>query len=116
MGTVLNVLIFIPLGLYLGILQHKWSFVAKALTCTIISLAIETFQYILAIGAFDITDVITNLTGGFIGLIIYNILEKIMQHPTKAQRFINLFAAIGTIGMIILLFMLKMDMLPIRYQ
>lgn len=114
--TILNILIFIPLGIYVAILKNNWNTIKKFFTCFLVSLAIESLQYMLAIGAFDITDVITNTTGGIIGLAIYYLLKKMMNSNQKAHRFINIIAATGTIIMIVLLFMLKMNMLPVRYQ
>lgn len=116
MGTILNILVFIPLGIYISALFNSWSFFSKTFICLMASLIIESFQYILAIGAFDITDIITNTTGGIIGIIIFHLFERSMGNRNKAIRVINIFATIGTIGMIILLLMLKMDMLPIRYR
>ncbi len=116
LGTILNILVFIPLGIYISILQKRLSIFGKVLICMLISLLIESLQYVMAIGALDITDVITNTTGGIIGIIIYAILVKILSNSFTAQKVVNILAAIGTIGMIILLFMLKMNMLPLRYQ
>jgi glycopeptide antibiotics resistance protein len=115
-GTILNILIFIPLGIYLSILKNSWNIATKIFTCFLFSFAIESLQYLLAIGAFDITDVITNTSGGVIGTGIYHMLKKILNNNQKAHSLINMLASAGTICMIILLFMLKMNMLPVRYQ
>lgn len=41
-----------------------------------LSLFIEVVQYVFALGATDVDDIILNLIGGFIGLIIFKIAEK----------------------------------------
>jgi glycopeptide antibiotics resistance protein len=70
----------------------------------------------LRVGAFDITDTITNTLGGIIGLLIFKAIEKVFKNSVKAQKFINITAAIGTVFMILMLLLLKMNMLPLRYQ
>ena len=113
---ILNVLIFVPLGIYTGMLFDKWIFGKNLFFFFLFSLIVEGLQFILAIGAFDITDVITNTLGGIIGLIIFKGLDKAFNNGVRAQKFINIIAAIGTVFMILLLVLLKMNMLPVRYQ
>ena len=76
----------------------------------------EGIQFILGIVAFDVTDIITNTLGGIIGLLIFKAIEKVLKNNLKAQKFINIIAALGTVLMILLLFLLKLNMLPIRYK
>jgi glycopeptide antibiotics resistance protein len=70
----------------------------------------------LRVGAVDITDTITNTLGGIIGLLVFKAIEKLFKNSVKAQKFINITAAIGTVLMILMLLLLKMNMLPVRYQ
>ena len=114
--TILNILIFVPLGIYAGILFKKWTTGKKFLFFFLVSLGFEALQFILKIGAFDITDIINNTLGGIIGFGIFKTIERILNDNRKAHKLINLFATIGTIVMIALLVLLKMNMLPIRYQ
>jgi glycopeptide antibiotics resistance protein len=114
--NILNVVIFVPLGVYVGILFEKPLFGKKLFFIFSLSLLVEGLQYILRVGAFDITDIITNTLGGIIGLMIFKGLEKAFNDHGKAQRFINKIAATGTALMILLLVLLKMNMLPVRYQ
>jgi len=113
---IMNVLIFVPLGIYAGILFKRWIVGKALLLFFLISLICEGFQYILALGVFDITDLIDNTLGGIIGLMIYKGIEKVFKNSVKAQKLINIIATIGTILMIVLLFLLKMDKLWIRYH
>jgi glycopeptide antibiotics resistance protein len=114
--NILNIMIFTPLGVYAGILFERWIFGKKLFFAFLISLIVEALQFILAVGAFDITDIITNTLGGIIGLLLFNAIEKRFNTRVKAQKFINITAAIGTALMILLLVLLKMNMLPVRYQ
>lgn len=114
--SILNVIIFVPLGIYTGILFRRWTIGKKVFFFFLISLICEVLQYVLGIGTSDITDIITNTSGGIIGLMIYKAIEKIFNNSAKAQKFINIIAATGTVLMIVLLLLLKLNMLPIRYQ
>lgn len=113
---ILNVMIFVPLGIYVGVLFRRWTFGKKVFFLSFISLIVEGLQFLLSVGAFDITDIITNTLGGIIGLVIFEAIEKVFNNSDKAQKFINIVAAIGTVLMVSLLLLLKMNMLPVRYQ
>ncbi|WP_275351543.1 VanZ family protein, partial [Enterococcus faecium] len=63
-----NVIIFIPFGLLLNVNFKEIGFLPKFAFVLVLSLTFEIIQFIFAIGATDITDVITNTVGGFLGL------------------------------------------------
>jgi glycopeptide antibiotics resistance protein len=113
---IMNVIIFVPLGIYAGILFKRWVWGKNLFFFFLISLIVEGLQFILGAGAFDITDIITNTSGGIIGLVIFKAIEKLFKNSVKAQRFINIIAAIGTIVMILFLLLLKTNNLWIKYQ
>lgn len=113
---IMNVVIFVPLGIYAGIVFKRWLTGKQLFLFFLISLIIEGSQYILALGVFDITDIINNTLGGIIGLMIYKGIEKAFKNRDKAQKFINILATIGTFLMILFLFLLKTNNLGIRYQ
>ncbi len=106
---ILNVIIFLPLGIYAGILFKRWIIGKKLFLFFLISLICEGCQFILAIGAFDITDIINNTLGGIIGLMIFKGIEKLFKNSIRAQKFINVIATAGTILMILLLLLLKLN-------
>jgi glycopeptide antibiotics resistance protein len=113
---ILNVVIFVPLGIYAGVLFTKQAFGANLFFFFLFSSMFEVLQFVLRVGAFDITDIITNTLGGIVGLMIFKAIEQLFKNSVKAQKFINIIAAIGTVLMISLLLLLKMNMLPVRYQ
>ena len=113
---ILNVLIFIPLGIYLGILLKKTSRMKKVLIFSIVSLSLELQQYIFKLGAFDITDVITNSFGGMLGLILLRVMYQLIKNELKTQKIINVLAGIGSLTILSFLVLLKLNLLPIRYQ
>ena len=100
---IMNGVIFIPLGIYLEMIFSKWSVIKKVLAIIFISLVCEILQYIMAIGASDITDIINNTIGGAIGLLSMNMLTKIFKDKAKIYKIVNIIATIGTISMILLL-------------
>ena len=108
---IMNVVIFVPLGMYAGILFKRWITLKKLFLFFLISLICEVLQYILNIGASDITDIINNTLGGLIGLMIFNGIKKVFKNSVKSQKFINIIALTGTILMILILFLLKINKL-----
>jgi glycopeptide antibiotics resistance protein len=89
-----NILVFIPLGIYIGMLKSKWSFAKKVLATVVLTLAFEITQFIFAIGRADITDVLSNTLGGVIGIGIYALLFKLMKGRTN--KVLNILAAVLT--------------------
>lgn len=94
-----NVLVFVPFGIYICMLKSKWSFVKKIIPIAGMSLIIEILQYIFALGATDITDLIGNTLGGVIGIGIYFLFLKIFKNTVKTNKIINILAVIGTVFM-----------------
>ena len=113
---ILNVLIFVPLGMYAGVLFKRWNFGKKLFFFFLTSLMFELLEFVFRIGAFDVTDIITNTSGGITGLMIFVAIEKIFNNSVKAHKFINIIATIATVLIVSLLLLLKMNMLPVRYQ
>jgi len=106
-----NVIVFIPLGLLLSInfkqranLWQKLAFVA------LFSLAAEIAQFVLAIGTTDITDVITNTLGGFVGLAAYSLISKYAD----SEKLDRLIAIVG-IGLLVAFMLLRFLVLRVRY-
>ena len=72
-------LIFIPFGIYITMLKSNWSFIKKIIPIFLTSLIVEILQYIFAVGATDITDLIGNTLGGVIGIGIFYLLIKLLK-------------------------------------
>ena len=104
-----NVLVFIPLGLLMSVNFKHLHFWRKLLVVLGASIGAETIQYIFAIGATDITDVMTNTLGGLIGLIGYDVSSR-----RVGQESLDTFIAIA--GSILLgLFLLFLIVLEVRH-
>ncbi|EIS9208364.1 TPA: glycopeptide resistance protein VanZ1 [Clostridioides difficile] len=98
---ILNVVIFVPFGIYVCMLKEEWSFIKKVIPIFITSLVFETLQYIFALGASDITDLIGNTLGGIIGIAVFMLLSKIFKNNTI--KIINVLALIVTIIVVLFL-------------
>lgn len=71
-----NLVAFIPFGVMLGVNFKKFDFRYKIAVIFAFSLAVEIIQFALAIGVADITDLIMNTLGGFVGLGAYITVSK----------------------------------------
>lgn len=75
--TIANILAFIPFGVMLGVNLKQLAFLYRIALIFAFSLAVEIIQYALAIGVTDVTDIITNTFGGFVGLVGYAAFSKL---------------------------------------
>ena len=93
--VILNIIIFIPFGLYLRMLDSS---IKKAIiTGAVTSLTLEVCQFILAIGSFDITDLITNTLGVIFGICFYALLGFVFKKRRTADKVVNILFGIGII-------------------
>jgi glycopeptide antibiotics resistance protein len=82
-----NCIFFIPFGLLLNVNFKRVEYLSKIVIILCFSLTIELLQYTFAIGATDITDVITNTAGGFLGLTLYSFSNQYVS-TEKLDRII----------------------------
>lgn len=92
-----NILIFIPVGVYLCLLFKEIPFWGMATFILAISLALECSQYVLAVGSFDITDLISNTVGGVIGIGVYLAGRALFRDKVKTERIIAVFVDVVTV-------------------
>lgn len=90
-----NALAFIPLGLFVHVLWEQKSFLKQFVPIICTTLLFEVIQFIFAIGATDITDIITNSLGGIIGIIIAIAISKMTRN--NWVKLINIISLIGAI-------------------
>lgn len=92
-----NVLIFIPFGILLSMLAPRMKLRNKCLIIIGTSFGLETMQFVLSIGATDITDLITNSLGGIIGIALYALLLKVVKDRQKTDTMISVVGGIVTV-------------------
>lgn len=99
-----NVLAFVPLGILIYTIWQEKSWRFKLGVIVVTSVMLEVLQYILGVGASDITDVITNTLGGMIGLAIAAGMAGIFPKNWKAViNSVSLVCGILLGAMVILL-------------
>jgi glycopeptide antibiotics resistance protein len=93
-----NIILFMPLGVYLQLLKKDKRISISMGIVFLISLLVEMFQFIFGIGATDIDDIILNSLGGLIGILVYKVLLLIFKDEEKVRL------TIVVIGLIVILF------------
>ena len=77
--TILNIILFIPLGFFLPLLYKNYNRVNRVvLTGFLFSVSIETVQ-MFGMGATDINDLITNTVGTCLGYYLYKVLFRLVR-------------------------------------
>lgn len=84
-----NIILFIPLGIYLNLSDKPPKLLNNILTIILMSLVLETTQYIFSIGGTDVTDVICNSIGGFIGLGLFALLRRLLKDPLRIKTVVT---------------------------
>jgi glycopeptide antibiotics resistance protein len=108
-NVVGNILMFIPLGVYLPLLRKDKRAATALLFIFIVSLSVEIVQGVLGIGTADIDDIILNTLGGWIGILGYKLFSVIFRDERKVRTTIAILSVvIGLPVVFYLLFMIKM--------
>lgn len=107
-NVVGNIVIFIPLGIYLPLFKKDKKVITNLLLIFIVSLFVEIIQGLLGIGASDIDDIILNCLGGLIGILGYKFLLLILRDEKKVHTAITILSAIGLPRILYYLFVIKM--------
>ena len=93
---LLNVIIFIPMGLYLSYFIKNRKFLKSLLITFGVSLFFELFQLFTVIGSFTIQDLMTNVIGGIIGYLVYKLIF-IKKESKQRTTILNVISIIGII-------------------
>ncbi|WP_345764787.1 VanZ family protein [Diaminobutyricibacter sp. McL0608] len=102
--VLVNVVLFVPFGAYLGVLRPSWRWWKTAGVIAVSSLLLEVTQYVLAIGSSDISDVISNTAGGLAGLGLLALARRRLQARTGALllRWLTLGTVVAMLATAIL--------------
>ncbi|WP_172208161.1 VanZ family protein [Lactococcus hodotermopsidis] len=85
-----NFVIFIPYGCFLISLFEKWSFVKELMIIFLTSLLLEILQYLLAVGATDVTDLLVNTFGGLTGMLLFSLFSKLFGKKEADKSLLTL--------------------------
>ncbi len=99
-----NLIVFIPLGVYVQIFKEDGKTATKCLVAFLTSFLFEVVQFIFAIGASDITDIIGNTLGGIAGILFCVMMKNIA--PNKYISIINILGMLIEITAVALLVLL----------
>ena len=86
-----NILAFIPAGFYFSAFGKR-KIVSGIFGSLLLSLCFEVLQWIFALGASDITDLMMNTAGGVLGTGLYFILDKILNG--KQVKVVSIIGAV----------------------
>ena len=89
---ILNVFVFIPLGLYLSFFIKNNKFIKVIFYTFLISLLFEIIQLFSLLGSFQTEDLILNTFSGLLGYIIYKIIYK--EKNIKVLNILSLICLI----------------------
>ncbi len=93
---LLNVVVYIPMGIYLCMFLKDKSLVFKIVVIATSSIFFEVVQYVIAFGSTDISDVISNTLGGIVGALIYS-----KTNESKIFDIFNLCVAVVGVPLVI---------------
>ena len=102
--VLLNVLLFFPFGVYLKMLDTPTR--RAVLTGFLFSLTMEFCQFAFALGACDITDLITNTAGTAAGVLLYHLALLLFKDRWKLHKILRILASSATVLLGILILML----------
>ncbi|UNK21069.1 VanZ family protein [Paenibacillus sp. N3/727] len=106
-NVVGNILVFIPLGVYLSLFKNNK--IINLLFIFIMSLFVEITQGLLGIGTADIDDIILNCLGGWVGILGYKLLLFLLRDEKKVYTVSTVLSVIVGLPVIFYyLFMIKM--------
>lgn len=92
-----NLLAFVPYGVLIHVLWEEKPIVKQFFPIISTSFLFETVQFIFAVGRTDITDMITNSLGGFLGIVLAIGISKLSN-----KHWVKIINAVSLIGAILL--------------
>ncbi|MFF2496036.1 VanZ family protein [Agromyces sp. NPDC058064] len=90
-----NVVFFVPLGVYLGLLAPAWRWWRVTAVAATASAVLEVLQYALAVGSTDSTDVIANAAGALVGVGLLGLARR--RLGARATAIVVRLCALGTL-------------------
>ncbi len=108
-NVVGNIVIFIPIGIYLPLLKKDKRVLVNFLWIGTVSLLVEVIQGLLGIGVSDVDDIILNCLGGLAGILGYKLVIVLLRDENRVKTVITILSVIvGSPVLYYFLFMMKM--------
>lgn len=105
-----NVLIFVPVGVYLAFFRGRATVVNNALVVVGLSILVEVVQGVFAIGSSDIDDVILNSLGGVVGILAARLLALGLRTRARARTALAVLSLVLAPVLVYLLFVIRLRM------
>ena len=96
----LNVLLFVPFGLYLSYFIKTKKFIKEMLLSLVAIVAIEVFQLYTLLGSLQTEDLILNLFGSLLGYLLYRLLYK-KQNGSIRLTILNVASVMMVIAFVL---------------
>lgn len=109
-----NIIIFIPLGVYLKVFKKDIKFKNCVTITFLTSLCVEIIQFTFGIGIADIDDIILNTIGGVVGLFVYNFIYMILKDEEKVK--ISIIVCVFFVSLMYIALMLYANYKGIRIK
>jgi glycopeptide antibiotics resistance protein len=99
---VINLVLFVPFGLFIGALAPTWSWVKAGVAALATSLVLETVQHLISTGSFDTTDLIVNTAGALIGWAVFVLVRRAAgeRTPVVMTRICVIVSALALIAVV----------------
>lgn len=97
-----NILMFVPMGIYVPLIRKKSTFLQTLLCLVILSFLIESVQYLFFLGSADIDDVVLNATGGVLGWLFYRLLLVFGKSLERTKRIVVVLSIVVGIPVFLL--------------
>ena len=84
---LLNILVYVPAGVMLPAVFYKvrHPYWMTVLACAALTLSTEGFQWLTKLGYCEVDDLINNLMGAMIGILLYDLGTRIIRHVQKQR-------------------------------
>ena len=101
---VYNILLFFPFGFILAIASKRMNKrICLLFMAVAVSVFFEAMQYIFALGATDITDVLSNSIGAALGFAFYILTNKISKKPVRLDRiYTSIMFCVACVALILI--------------
>lgn len=95
-----NILLTVPMGIYIHALRKNKSIIISVLISLLAICGIESMQYVLATGSFDVDDIILNLIGAALGVLTCQLIYSLCKKNSALTRLVLSAISITLIPMI----------------
>jgi len=99
---LINLVLFVPFGLFLGALASNWSWWSAGVAALGASLVLETVQHLISTGTFDTTDLVVNTAGALLGWMIFVAVRRTARErtPVVITRLCVILSALALVAVV----------------